>query len=223
MDSIDRTFADGFNEAHSLYQEDRLDECIEKARAILASSAIPRYRRIKTLVLLGSTLGDWKEANDCCVEANTLWRIVRRWHPVGHDAKIDEAMEEESESVAELREALDGDEDKPPEYDPKRSAELQVARCAALVPEEDELVDAEQEDPDMMLRVDAAALNETHEKLAELNMNGSHAERKPSQTGVPVGLDGLGKAMEKKTLSLLQRRMKRNHAHSTSSYAVRTL
>jgi hypothetical protein len=71
-----------------------------KTRALLADRTIPRFHRMKALILLASTLGDWEEANDCHVEAETMWRMTRRWLPVGNDLELDEFM-------ADLRESLD--------------------------------------------------------------------------------------------------------------------
>lgn len=63
MDAIDIRFMNEFNEANELYINDQLDECIAKARDLLQDPAIPRYHHMKTLVLLGSTLGEWEEAD----------------------------------------------------------------------------------------------------------------------------------------------------------------
>ena len=100
QDSIDLSFTETFKEARQHHENDELDECIEKSRALLAEPAIPRSLRIKTLLLLGSTLGDWEEAEDCRVRADSLWRDTRRWQPAGFDVGFDKAM-------ADLREGLD--------------------------------------------------------------------------------------------------------------------
>jgi hypothetical protein len=97
----DRQFTDAFNEANHLWDEDRLEECVTKARELLQDPAIPHFHRMKTLLLLDSTLGDWHEANDCCIDAEALWRIARRWHPEGEDEVVDKNMKE-------MRDTLDG-------------------------------------------------------------------------------------------------------------------
>lgn len=58
QDIINRQFFDAYSEAVALYNADRLDECVDKAREMLSDASIPRYHRMRTLVLLGSTLGD---------------------------------------------------------------------------------------------------------------------------------------------------------------------
>ena len=57
--AIDRAFADAFNEVNRLYGDDKFKECIEKAQSLLDDPALPRYHRMRTLVLLGSTHPDW--------------------------------------------------------------------------------------------------------------------------------------------------------------------
>lgn len=104
---VDRAFAEEYNAAVQFYDDDKLEECTAKAKATLADSYCPRYHRIKTLTLLGNTLGDWTEAWECYVEADTLWRIVRRWNPVGEDEKVDAAMSEMKHALEALKSALD--------------------------------------------------------------------------------------------------------------------
>ena len=104
---IDKSFTKALNEAGELYNNDRLDECIEQTRALLADDSIPRYHRIKALLLLASTLGDWDDANNCHAEAETLWRVVRRWNPEGEDAVLDTYMDDVREHIDEVRADLE--------------------------------------------------------------------------------------------------------------------
>ncbi|PPJ60805.1 hypothetical protein CBER1_02329 [Cercospora berteroae] len=109
---IDRAFCDAYNEAAQLYDNDKLEECITKAKEILAEGACPRTLRIRTIILLGNTLGDLAEASECYVEAHTLWRIVRRWNPAGEDEKMDTAMAELKQELDDLKEALEEEQRK---------------------------------------------------------------------------------------------------------------
>ena len=104
---IDKSFTKALNEAGELYNNDRLDECIEQTRALLADDSIPRYHRMKALLLLASTLGDWDDANNCHAEAETLWRVVRRWNPEGEDAVLDTYMDDVREHIDEVRADLE--------------------------------------------------------------------------------------------------------------------
>jgi hypothetical protein len=96
----DNYFTDRLHEVADLYNSDRLDECIEKTRALLAHPSIPQYHRMSALITLASTLGDWSEANACHEKAEALWRVTRCYHPEGEDAELDTFL-------ASLRESLD--------------------------------------------------------------------------------------------------------------------
>jgi len=60
-------------------------------------------------------LPEWVDSNDCRVKAETMWRIVRRWHPLGEDKVVDEAMAEIRRSLDELNDDLKNSE--PEAYD----------------------------------------------------------------------------------------------------------
>ncbi|KAI4706208.1 hypothetical protein J4E89_008941 [Alternaria sp. Ai002NY15] len=103
---IDKAFTKALSEAGN-FNKDRLDECIEMARALLADKSISRHQRMKALMLLASTLGDWEDANNCHVEAETLWRVHRRSHPEGEDAVLDTYMDDVREHIDEVRADLE--------------------------------------------------------------------------------------------------------------------
>lgn len=111
--TIDEQFTNALNAAFNLYHEERLVECQKAASDLLANSAIPRYHRMKVLILLASILGDWEEANECRVDAWALYNIVRRWHPVGNDSTADESLDEILVQLREVDSALEEDEDAP--------------------------------------------------------------------------------------------------------------
>jgi predicted Zn-dependent protease len=69
---LDQQFSDAYNEANDAYRADRLDECESKLRELLDEPVLPRYYRMKSLVLLGLILGDWKEANKCYIAGDAL-------------------------------------------------------------------------------------------------------------------------------------------------------
>lgn len=76
--TIDQRFSYWLNNAAQYYKDDRLSECIEICKAILADSAFSRHIGMKTPVLLGNTIGDWEEAIECCNKAEVFWRIASR-------------------------------------------------------------------------------------------------------------------------------------------------
>ena len=61
---------------------------------------------MRTLLLLGSVAKDWSEPNACREEVDFLWRITRRWHPMGENSDIDTALDELRGELDELTRAL---------------------------------------------------------------------------------------------------------------------
>jgi hypothetical protein len=114
-DIIDKKFTDGFNHAHDLFLADRLEECEAAAFALLAEKTIPRYHRMKTLILLGTIVGDWGEARRYHVAAEAMWRNVRRYHPEGADEQVEKYITELREELDDLDATLRDDE--PSEYE----------------------------------------------------------------------------------------------------------
>jgi hypothetical protein len=110
-DAIDQHFTDGFNHAHDLFLADRLEECEAAAFALLREETIPRYHKMRTLILLGTIVGDWNEAHRYHVAAEAMWRYVRRYHPVGADEGVERAIAELRELLDDLNDALMGDEE----------------------------------------------------------------------------------------------------------------
>ncbi|KAH6639541.1 hypothetical protein C7974DRAFT_134116 [Boeremia exigua] len=112
--TIDDQFCDALDAAYKLYNEDRLLECQRAAIDILEDAAIPRYHRMKVLILLASILGDWEEANQCREDAWALYNLVRRWRPAGNDLEVDKALDEILVQLEDLDNALE--EDAPEEW-----------------------------------------------------------------------------------------------------------
>jgi hypothetical protein len=134
----DQQFTDAFNEALADYKADRLEECDSKLRTLIDDSALPRYHRMKSLVLLGLIVDDFHEANELYVAAEALWHIVRRWHPEG-DPKVDSALKEIWESLEDLDESLR--EQNPDEYDRPVPVDKTVAEHDTDVEDARELLD----------------------------------------------------------------------------------
>jgi hypothetical protein len=124
---IDEQFTDALNAAYQLFHEDRLQECQEAALDLLEDYAMPRYHRTKVLILLACILGDWEEADQCRTDAWALYRLVRRWHPVGNSLIADEALDQ---ILVQLREAdIALEEDAPEEWtlaEVQESAEIVI-------------------------------------------------------------------------------------------------
>jgi hypothetical protein len=140
---IDRAFNRAYNEAVDCCNNGELRECAKKCNEILDDGASPRYHQMKLRILLGSILGDSYEAWRCFLQAESMWRIVRRWHPIGEDAAADEALEELRVALAELKEELEKE-------DQMEDAEEAI---------EDEKASNAHEDADALREVEAAMFN----------------------------------------------------------------
>lgn len=92
---------------HQLYEDDKLEECIEMAQRLLEESAIPRYHRIKVLVTLASVVEDWRDAEVCRVEAEALWARSRDFCPPGANVSVDEALAELRFTLNSFRSVLE--------------------------------------------------------------------------------------------------------------------
>ncbi|KAH6639222.1 hypothetical protein C7974DRAFT_278302, partial [Boeremia exigua] len=104
--AIDQEFTDRFNEANAHYKAGELLECMNLCDKLLDEPHIPRYHKMKTLVLLGAVVEDWFEAHDCFVAAESLWTMTRRWIHEGDDQFVDDAMADIRMSLDELNQAL---------------------------------------------------------------------------------------------------------------------
>jgi hypothetical protein len=107
-----------------------------QARELPSEPAIPRYHRIKTLLLLTSTIKDQDEANSYRIEAEALWQVDRRWHPEGEDEKLDGYMAEirgvlkEADRVLQEKEPYDYDlEDEVQHIIPDHNEEIADAQA----------------------------------------------------------------------------------------------
>ncbi|KAH4635133.1 hypothetical protein HBH81_121990 [Parastagonospora nodorum] len=176
---IDVQFTDAFNEAKALYDADRLDECIAKARELLEDPAIPRYHQIKTLILLGSTLGEWSDANSCLVDAEALWALTRRWHPEGEDKDVDIFMAEIRTSLDELAGVLR--EEEPEDYDMDDAIE------EVLHEHDEQVADAQ------MMMEDLDLDQDSHEETGKIPQSGAvevdTKARRPPQLNISANVE----------------------------------
>jgi hypothetical protein len=136
---IDKQFTKALNAAYKLYHEDRLLECQKAALDLLEDYTMPRYHRMKVLMLLASILGDWEEADQCRIDAWALYRLVRRWHTVGNDLIADKALDQILVHLREVDSALE--EDVPEEW---RLAEVQES-VEIVIPNAEDDIEATRE------------------------------------------------------------------------------
>jgi hypothetical protein len=117
-DRIYESFTRGYNEVQALYAQDKLSDCIDVARILVAEPAIPRHYRIRTHLLLASTVGDRDEAWYFHRKAEVEWHVVRRFHAKGEDATIDTSMDTLWDRVLGTKDML-----KEEDHDEKRNGE----------------------------------------------------------------------------------------------------
>ncbi|OBT71586.1 hypothetical protein VF21_09284 [Pseudogymnoascus sp. 05NY08] len=82
MDDIDEVmqyFGREYNTVLALYNEDdKEEECINAAQNLLEDPDLPRYLRILTLIILGTSIDDWDDSETCRLEAKRLWEQAHR-------------------------------------------------------------------------------------------------------------------------------------------------
>lgn len=83
-----------------LFDDDKLEECIDKAQDVVEDGDLPRNLRIKTLIVIASLAAEWRDIEEFRGEAKKLWSLTRPFHREGYNAVTDDAL-------AELRICLD--------------------------------------------------------------------------------------------------------------------
>jgi len=67
-----RSYARALDSLLQLYDEDKLDECMNQCQELLKDENLPHYYRIRVLALFGSTTGDWYDAEALRKKAESL-------------------------------------------------------------------------------------------------------------------------------------------------------
>lgn len=101
-----QTFAQALNQLLGFYEAEELQKCADGAQDLLDDPALPRYHRIKTLVLLAHCLDEYADILDCSWEAERLYLVARDAFPSGEDAPSNEALLELRTSLDELKKYL---------------------------------------------------------------------------------------------------------------------
>lgn len=172
-DLVNESFTKAFNKAQTLYDENKLDDCLKEVRALLDESAMPKYHRMRTLLLLTSIATDWKEAEEARVAAEALWRLVRKWHTEDSNLYIEQALVELRAMLDEAKDNLAqerlerGDVATDKTYDPEAAVQQLLDQHEKNVAVEL----AQLDDEDLLEEIDLKILNiskeESYKKLAE--------------------------------------------------------
>jgi hypothetical protein len=110
-DTSDRQFTHQLEAAIKLYNSTSLEECEQVAKKLVKHYAIPLYHRTKALCILASIVEDDDEAESYYLEAEALWRMVRRASDNGQIENVDKSLDEIRGELDELKRELDLDED----------------------------------------------------------------------------------------------------------------
>lgn len=163
LDLIESQFVDAFNGLQELHDGGQLDECINGANSLLQDVAVPRYVRMKTLMLLADSVQDWKEAEGHRSQAEVLWQIERVCYVQGDNKVVDEVLDNLRVDLNELCAEL-GKKRRPVAsqemFDAKYATERHMAAHKEAVKKYEETVD----DEDELERIDLEILGMTREQ-----------------------------------------------------------
>jgi hypothetical protein len=106
-DSMNQAFLEAVNHLIHLYNDDMLDECAEGAEELLKDYDMPRYFRMKVLIMLANIQIGWEPAEDYLIRAENLWRCIRRANPEGTHAATDRYLVEIRDFLDDVKGAVE--------------------------------------------------------------------------------------------------------------------
>ena len=162
---IDRQFTRQLRAAFRLYDADLLDECETSTRELLDDGDIPRWHRMKALILLASIAEDEDEAKSCYLKAESLWQMVRRANKAGDRASVDNFLDEIRKELDDLKRELDPDEDLTEEDQADADREKRAA------------VEAHDDDDPMDLEDEATALDFVTDDMRKVRLEQDDVDR----------------------------------------------
>ncbi|KAK1058291.1 hypothetical protein LTR12_005802 [Friedmanniomyces endolithicus] len=95
-DQVMETYKASYDACYALYDKDKFAECIDQVGDLLIDSGLPRFFRIKLLILKAACMGDWWEEREVLEEADKVWRYL----PSSGRHRVDECL-------AKLRHGID--------------------------------------------------------------------------------------------------------------------
>ena len=167
---VQKSWSAAYDRCYRLYDDDKLEGCIEVAERHLKDDSMPLYHRMIFELLLGGSLGCWYEAGDAIRRCEAIWHNTHAHHQHDTDKLV-------QDSLAEIRQLLDGmqrehvmqpramedprlegyEEDEEDEEDEEEDDDLDVAQWYVV----DE--DWESEEEPMMELGESTAIGETME------------------------------------------------------------
>ena len=98
---VQKSWSAAYDRCYRLYDDDKLEECIEVAERHLKDDSMPLYHRMIFELLLGGSLGCWYEAGDAIRRCEAIWHNTHAHHQHDTDKLV-------QDSLAEIRQLLDG-------------------------------------------------------------------------------------------------------------------
>ncbi|KAI4788017.1 hypothetical protein E4T44_13550, partial [Aureobasidium sp. EXF-8845] len=96
----DLQYKKDYEDAKAAIDAGSIDEGLATCETLLTDTELPRYYRIKTLILLASANKEWRQKEDLRLRAEHTWSESRKLHPKGQNETTDSVL-------AELRGLLD--------------------------------------------------------------------------------------------------------------------
>ncbi|KAK6006528.1 hypothetical protein QM012_006938 [Aureobasidium pullulans] len=111
-----------YQNARSAIDFGKIGNRVAACEALLTDPDLPRYYRIKTLILLASAHKDWRKKESLRLRAEHTWTESRRLHPQGQNNTTDSVLAELRESLDELK--TEQQKTMPSDYEDELSAAL---------------------------------------------------------------------------------------------------
>lgn len=90
-----QSWTDAYNATHQLHEDDDLERCIQTAEGYLLVNAMPRYHRMKFLLLLAACLDDTSEVDDILRHVNELLLAAESHYAhLVYDARVQATLAE---------------------------------------------------------------------------------------------------------------------------------
>jgi hypothetical protein len=103
------SWSTAYSACFQLYEDDKLEACIDTAESHLSDMSMPLWHRMKFELVLASCLRDWWEAEDALNRCEIIWQSTHAYHKQDADADADaDANNLVQESLRDIRELLDG-------------------------------------------------------------------------------------------------------------------
>jgi hypothetical protein len=74
------SWATAYNERYQLYDDDKLEECIDTVEGYLGDSAVPTYIRIELELIFATCIDDWYKAEDALMRCENLWKSLTDYY-----------------------------------------------------------------------------------------------------------------------------------------------